>query len=198
MKKVLIYMALGIVPFLFAAELNKRAPAFSLPGIDGKTHSISDYKGKIVVLEWLNFGCPFVKKHYNSGNMQNLQKEFTKKGVIWLSIVSSAPGKQGYYTAYEMKKIAEKKHSSATTILLDPRGKTGRAYSAKTTPHMYIINKDQNLVYQGAIDSIPSTDQDDIKEAVNYVSKALGEVMAGEKVATPSTQAYGCSVKYGK
>ena len=173
-----------------------KAPDFSLTGIDGKTHRLSDYKGKYVVLEWINHGCPFVKKHYNSKNMQTLQKEMTEKGIIWLSICSSALGKQGYYTPDEWKNIAAEKGMQSTAILTDESGKTGKLYNAKTTPHMFVINPKGELIYQGAIDDKPGTDLEDVPGAKNYVRQALDEAMSGKKVQTPKTQSYGCSVKY--
>src|ERR1044071_7802284 len=151
---------------LFAAEAPKvgaPAPNFSLPAADGKTHSLGDFKGKYVVLEWFNPGCPFVQKHYKSDNMQALQKEFTGKGVAWLTIDSSAPGSQGYLTAEEAKKQMSEWNMNSTAFLLDPEGKVGREYRATNTPHMFIVSPDGKLIYEGAIDSTPSTDPDDIK-----------------------------------
>ncbi len=182
----------------FALTTGEKAPNFSLKGISSKTKdvSLSDFKGKFVVLEWINHGCPFVKKHYDSGNMQKLQKEFTGKGVVWLSINSTASTNQSYVD-YDgaLKERAEKK-SLASDILLDPTGVVGKLYEAKTTPHMYIIDKEGTLVYQGAIDSEADTEQSSIPKAKNYVSEALKETMAGKKVTAHTTKAYGCSVKY--
>ena len=184
---------------LFAAEAPKvgaPAPDFSLPDSQGKTHSLGDFKGKYVVLEWFNPGCPFVQKHYRSDNMQNLQKEFTGKGVVWLTIDSSAPGKEGYLTPSEAnKQVAEWKIDS-TALLLDPNGKVGHEYGATNTPHMYVIDPSGKLIYSGAIDDKPSTDLEDVKTANNYVKEALEEAMAGKPVATPTSRAYGCSIKY--
>lgn len=193
------------IPFVFlllmsvahaAIGVNDKAPNFELVDMDGKQVSLNDYKGKTVVLEWFNHGCPFVRKHYDSGNMQKLQQKYTKKGVVWLSIVSSAEGKQGHLTpkAAQKKKLEEK--SGASNFLLDPEGKVGQLYAAKTTPHMYVINKTGDLVYQGAIDSISSADPSDISKAKNYVDLALSEILAGRKVTAQRTQPYGCSVKY--
>lgn len=184
---------------LFAADspaVGSAAPDFSVSDSKGKTQSVSQYKGKYVVLEWFNPECPFVKKHYGSGNMQKLQEEFTGKGVVWLSVDSSAPGKEGNLSAADAeKKLAEwKAHSTA--LLLDQDGKAGQAYGAKNTPHMFVINPEGNLVYEGAIDSKASTDPADIQSATNYVKAALEEAMAGKPVATAQTKAYGCSIKY--
>jgi peroxiredoxin len=178
------------------AEVGKAAPDFSLPDTNGKTRSLSDFRGKYVVLEWYQPDCPFVGKHYKSGNMQALQREFTAKGVTWLSIDSSAPGEQGNYPADELNKISAQNGAARTALLLDPSGKVGRLYAAKTTPDMYIINPKGILVYEGAIDSKRSTDLADVKIATNYVKVALDAVMAGKPVPTTATQPYGCSVKY--
>jgi peroxiredoxin len=179
-----------------AAELDKKAPDFSLAGADGKTYKLSDYKGKYVVLEWVNFDCPFVKKHYGSGNMQALQKRYTEKGVVWLTICSSAAGKQGYYEPAQIKAMTAERKTVSTAYLCDVEGTVGRAYGAKTTPHMFVINPEGVLVYAGAIDDKPSTSQDDIKGATNYVQASLDGAMAGEAIAVKSTPSYGCSVKY--
>ena len=174
------------------------APDFTLTDTSGASHKLSDFKGKTVVLEWVNHGCPFVVKHYSPGNMQGLQAESTGKGVVWLSICSSAEGKQGYYTAEGWQKLNAEKGGKATAILLDPEGTVGKLYGAKTTPHMYVINAEGTLVYQGAIDDKPSTDSDDIPGAKNYVKAALDEVLAGKPVTTGQTKPYGCGVKYAK
>ena len=172
------------------------APDFTLTDVNGQKHSLSDYRGKNVVLEWTNHGCPFVVKHYDSGNMQKLQKTYTDKGVVWLSINSSAAGKQGNMSPEEWQKTLVEKKAFATATLLDEDGTVGKQYGAKTTPHMYIIDVAGKLVYQGAIDSIPSADSNDIEKAENYVSKALDETMSGQAVSQPQTKAYGCGVKY--
>jgi peroxiredoxin len=177
-------------------EVGKAAPNFSLRDTNGKTHSLSDLKGKYVVLEWYQPDCPFVGKHYRSGNMQSLQREFTAKGVIWLSIDSSAPGEQGNYPAEELNKISAQDGAARTALLLDPAGEVGRLYRAKTTPDMYIIDPKGILVYKGAIDNKRSTDLADVKTATNYVKVALDAAMAGKSVPTTTTQPYGCSVKY--
>jgi peroxiredoxin len=184
---------------LFAADtpsIGNAAPDFSATDSKGKTQSISQYKGKYVVLEWFNPECPFVKKHYGSGNMQKLQQEFTGKGVVWLSIDSSAPGKEGNLSADQANaKMADwKMHSTA--FVLDPDGKAGRTYGAKNTPHMFIINPEGKLIYAGAIDSKDTANPADIATATNYVKSALDESLAGKTVTTSSSRPYGCSVKY--
>jgi peroxiredoxin len=183
---------------LAGVQVGKEAPDFVLTDTNGKTHHLSDYKGKYVVLEWYQPDCPFVRKHYNSGNMQALQKEYVSKGVVWLSIDSSAAGQEGNYPPGELNQIATKTGSARTALLLDPDGKVGHLYGAKTTPDMYIINPQGILVYQGAIDDKPSTELEDVRTAKNYVKTALNAVMAGQSVATASTRPYGCSVKYAR
>ena len=186
---------------LFAAEAPKvgaPAPAFSLPDSHGQTESLGKYKGKYVVLEWFNPGCPFVQKHYHSDNMQALQKEFTGKGVVWLTIDSSAPGKEGNLSPEEANKQMADWKMKSTAFLLDPEGKVGHEYAATNTPHMFVIDPDGKLIYSGAIDSKPTADPDDIKSANNYVKAALEEAMTGKPVATPTSRAYGCSIKYSR
>ncbi len=172
------------------------APAFTLTDTKGKQHNLADFKGKYVVLEWVNFGCPFVKKHYGSGNMQQTQKRAVDRGVVWLSVCSSAEGKQGHMAAADWNKEIAARKMASTAVLIDESGDVGTSYGAKTTPHMYIINPDGVLIYKGAIDDKPTTDQDDIPGARNYVLAALDESMAGKPVSTASTTPYGCSVKY--
>ena len=172
------------------------APDFTLKDTNGTSHSLSDFRGKYVVLEWINHDCPFIKKHYKSGNMQQLQKTYKGKGVVWLSINSSAPGKQGNYSSAEWNKLSAKKGAQPTAVLLDPSGKVGRLYGAKTTPHMFIINPEGQLIYNGAIDDIRSADPADVPRANNYVKQVLDEVMGGQSASVSSTQPYGCSVKY--
>jgi len=177
-------------------KVGSPAPAFSATDAKGKTRSLADYKGKYVVLEWFNPECPFVKKHYGSGNMQKLQEEYAAKGVAWLSIDSSAPGKEGHLTAESAAKQMGDWKMSHTTLLIDGDGKVGQTYGAKNTPHMFIINPEGNLIYQGAIDSKASPNPADIADSTNYVKAALDEAMAGKPVATSTTKPYGCSVKY--
>jgi peroxiredoxin len=181
---------------LAEVQVGKEAPDFVLTDTNGKTHHLSDYKGKYIVLEWYQPDCPFVRKHYNSGNMQALQKEYIAKGVVWLSIDSSAAGQEGNYPPAELNQIAAKNGAARTALLLDADGKVGHLYGAKTTPDMYIINPQGVLVYQGAIDDKPSTALGDVKMAKNYVKSALNAAMGGQTVATTSTRPYGCSVKY--
>lgn len=181
-----------------SAELKVGDPAPDFTGVDanGQSHSLSAYQGKIVVLEWFNHECPFVQKHYNSGNMQKLQKDYTSKGVIWFSIISSAPGKQGYLTPEQARALIEEKKAAPTAVILDPEGKIGRLYDAKVTPHMFIIDQKGALVYNGGIDNIRSTNIEDIPKAINYVAQALEEILAGKEVSVKTSQPYGCTVKY--
>jgi peroxiredoxin len=172
------------------------APDFTLPDASGKSHTLSAYRGKWVVLEWVNYDCPFVKKHYGSGNMQKHQKAAREKGAVWLSINSSAPGKQGHFEGDELAKRIEGAEGQVDAYLLDSEGKTGKSYKAKTTPHMFVIDPAGKVVYAGAIDDRPSADQADVKDAENYVAAALEAGMAGKPVKTASTTPYGCGVKY--
>ncbi|MGE5126574.1 MAG: thioredoxin family protein [Betaproteobacteria bacterium] len=188
--------ALTAGPAAAQAVVGHAAPAFTLADANGQSHSLADYKGKLVVLEWFNPQCPFVGKHYGSGHMQALQKEWTAKGVVWLTIDSSAPGKQGYLDAARARELAKERGLSSTAMLLDPEGKVGRAYAAKTTPHMFVIDKAGTVAYAGGIDDKPSTDQADLATAKNFVAAALGELVAGRPVTVASSQPYGCSVKY--
>lgn len=172
------------------------APAFTAVDSNGKSHSLADFKGKYVVLEWLNHGCPYVVKHYESKNMQGLQKEYTAKGVVWLSIISSVPGKQGHSTPAQANEDLAAKGAASTAVLLDEKSDIGRLYGAKTTPHMFVIDPAGNVIYKGAIDDKPTTDTDDIAGATNYVRAALDAAMAGKAVAVAQSKPYGCSVKY--
>lgn len=182
---------------LSAATVGQPAPAFTLTDLAGKTHSLADFKGKTVVLEWVNPECPFVVKHYEkSGNIPATQKAATDDGVVWLQINSGAPGKQGDLDDAAVKSWQEKNKVAATAYLRDRDGAVGKSYAAKTTPHIFVINAEGTLVYNGAIDSKRSTDAKDIEGAENYAKSALAAVKAGQPVATPTTQPYGCSVKY--
>jgi peroxiredoxin len=195
----------GLLTFFFLAMIalaapksGDQAPGFTATDSNDKTHSLSNFKGKYVVLEWTNSGCPFTAKHYDSGNMQKLQKEWTSKGVVWLTVLSSAPGKQGYKTAAEENAFLKEANASPTAVLMDPKGDLGHLYGAKTTPHMFVIDPNGKVVYAGAIDDKPTTEQSDIASSNNYVQAALTEATAGKPVTTASSQPYGCSVKYGQ
>jgi peroxiredoxin len=179
-----------------APTIGEPAPAFSAVDTHGKTRSLSEFAGKYVVLEWHNQGCPFVVKHYGSGNMQKLQKSLTGQGAVWLTVISSAPGKQGHVTASEEESYLQAQQAAPTAVLLDENGDVGKLYGAKTTPHMFLIDPKGRLVYAGAIDDKPSTDAADVAGAKNYVLAAFDEVKAGKPVTTASTPPYGCSVKY--
>ena len=179
-----------------ASSVGQPAPAFTLTDSDGKTHSLADFKGKTVVLEWTNHECPFVKKHYGAGNMQAQQGEATSKEVVWLSINSGAPGMQGHVDGAKANAVRKEVGAKQSAYLLDASGEVGRAYGAKTTPHMYVIDGNGVLRYNGAIDSIASTDQADIPKATQYVKQALGELAAGKPVSVSTSKPYGCSVKY--
>lgn len=179
-----------------AAAVGQKAPDFTLTDSTGQPRSLASYKGKTVVLEWVNYNCPFVGKHYGSGNMQALQQKYTGKGVVWLSVNSSAPGKEGNFPPAEIEAKSKQRHAAMTAYLIDADGTVGRSYGAKTTPHMFVIDAAGTVVYAGGIDDRPSTDQADVKTAKNYVSAALDEVLAGKPVSVPSSQPYGCGVKY--
>lgn len=173
-----------------------QAPGFTLPDAQGQSHSLADYHGKWVVLEWVNYDCPFVKKHYGSGNMQKLQADARAKGAVWLSINSSAPGKQGHFEGDELARRMAAVKARPDAYLQDPEGKVGKAYQAKTTPTLFVINPMGKVMYAGAIDDKPSTDQEDIPKAKNFVRAALEAGMAGKPVETASAPSYGCGVKY--
>jgi peroxiredoxin len=195
-------LALGVialiafVPVALAVRVGDPAPDFTGTDSNGQAHKLSEYRGKFVVLEWTNNGCPYTKKHYDSGNMQSLQKQWTGKGVVWLTILSSASGEQGFMTAAQENTYISKVHADPTAAILDPRGAIGHLYSAKTTPHMFVIDPAGKLVYEGAIDDHATTDASDIRSSKNYVSAALTSALAGQPVATAYTRPYGCSVKY--
>ncbi len=179
-----------------ALKIGHPAPNFTSMDTNGNPVSLSDFKDKIVVLEWTNHDCPFVVKHYGSNNMQTLQKKMTDEGVTWLTIVSSAQGKQGYVDGNMADMLTKSRKASPTKVLLDPNGDLGRLYKAKTTPHMFVIDKSGNLAYKGAIDSIKSANPSDIPKAENYVLQAVNELMDNKSVSTTETKSYGCSVKY--
>jgi peroxiredoxin len=193
----MIALILCLAPLLIAAaKVGEAAPDFIATASNGQTVKLSAHLGKYVVLEWHNNGCPYVGKQYNSGNMQRLQKQWTARGVVWLTILSSAPGKQGYVTASEENDYVAKMHAKPTAALLDPTGEIGHLYDAKTSPQMVVINPQGIVIYDGAIDDKPTTDLNDVPGATNYVNLALEQAMAGKKVETPATRPYGCSVKY--
>jgi len=178
------------------ATVGQPAPNFTLVGGDGKKHSLDHYKGKFVVLEWTNPSCPFVHKFYDSGAMQNLQKEETAKGVVWIRINSGAAGKEGSQTVADIAPYEKENHVASTVTLLDPDGKVGHLYGARNTPQMFVIDPKGDLIYAGGIDDKPSADAADIASAKNYVKIALDEAMAGKPITTPTARPYGCSVKY--
>lgn len=192
----MFFVSLLMSHSLLASVVGKPAPDFSALGSDGKTWKLSDQKGKVVVLEWFNESCPFVRKHYSSGNMQKLQTQATKKGVVWFTVLSSAPGKQGFMTGPELKKSLEKLKAASTVGLLDPTGELGKAYDAKTTPHLYVVDEKGELVYNGAIDDNPSSDPNTAAGAKNYLSAALEDVFSRRPVKEATTKPYGCAVKY--
>ena len=198
-KLILTIVASFVTAALYAFDpppVGSAAPDFSLTDAKGKTHSLAQYKGKYVVLEWFNPECPFVKKHYGSGNMQKLQEEYTSKGVAWLTIDSNAPGTEGNLSADAASKVTTGWKTQQTALLLDPEGKAGRAYGAKNTPNMVVINPEGKVVYEGAIDSKATPNPADIPNSTNYVKVALDESLAGKPVTTSTTKPYGCSVKY--
>lgn len=177
-------------------KVDEMAPDFNVEDTHGKSVKLSDLKGKIVVLEWTNSGCPFVRKHYDTHHMQTLQKDYTDKGVVWISIISSAPGKEGHKTPDEANEQVLKDESHASHVVLDLNGQIGHSYGAKTTPHMFVLDREGKIVYMGAIDDKPGTSTGDIETARNYVVDALDAVLAGKEVQTKVTDSYGCSVKY--
>ncbi|MBI4003423.1 MAG: thioredoxin family protein [Candidatus Omnitrophica bacterium] len=193
---VLIGLLLAAPVCWAGVVVGRPAPAFSLSDAAGQPRSLAEFSGQFVVLEWVNPDCPFVRKHYDSGNMQGLQQTYTQKGVAWLSINSSAPGKQGHLTTETAQQFVKERAAYPTAVLLDPDGVVGRRYGAKTTPHMFIIDPKGILIYAGAIDDIASPDPADISEAVNYVATALEEAMDGQPVSVPASHPYGCTVKY--
>jgi peroxiredoxin len=177
-------------------RVGQQAPNFNATDSRGNNETLSNFRGKFVVLEWHNNGCPYTVKHYESGNMQSLQKEWTTKGVVWFTVISSAPGEQGYMTSPAENQYLDKMHADPTAVLMDSGGKIGHLYDAKTTPQMVIIDPSGKIIYDGAIDNRPTTDESDIKGADNYVTDALTAAMAGRQVTVNHTRPYGCSVKY--
>lgn len=179
-----------------AAKIGQPAPAFKAVDADGKTRDLAEFKGKTVILEWTNHDCPYVRKHYNSATMQTLQKDMAKEGVVWLSVVSSPVGEQGYVQGPEAKELTVKRDAAPTAVLLDPDSKVARAYGATTTPHMYIVDPKGTLAYMGAIDDKPSSSPSSLNGAKSYVRQAFAELKAGKPVSEASTKSYGCAVKY--
>ncbi len=198
MKSILFATLAGAFALVTATakEVGKAAPDFTAKDVQGKAVSLAELKGKVVVLEWNNFGCPFVKKHYSSGNMQKLQADYAKKDVVWLTINSSAKDKEGYLEPSKMAEAASEKGSKAAHYILDSDGTIGKAYDAKTTPHMFIIGKDGKLAYNGAIDSKATTEAADVDTADKLFANALDAVIAGKEVTNAKNAPYGCGVKY--
>ena len=191
--------AVALLPTVAAAagpDVGQPAPAFTAVDSMGKTWSLADLKGKVVVIETTNHDCPYVRKHYNAGNMQAQQREAAAKGVVWLTVASSATGEQGYVTAQQANDLTKSRNAAPAAVLLDPQSKVARAFGATVTPHMYIVDAKGTLVYKGGIDSIPSADPNDVPKATQYVRVALDEILAGKPVTTASTRPYGCSMKY--
>lgn len=198
MKQLLVATLLACVASAaLAATVGQPAPAFTATDTSGKSVSLADFKGKHVVLEWVNPGCPYVVKHYSSANMQGTQKDATAKGVVWLSVNSTAAEHGDYKAPAAMAQWMQSQKAAATATLMDADGKVGRAYGARTTPHMYIVDPKGTLVYAGAIDSKPSSNPADVTTATNHVKVALSEALAGKAISQPTTRAYGCSIKYG-
>ncbi|HEU4559376.1 MAG TPA: thioredoxin family protein [Longimicrobium sp.] len=189
----LVTVAAGVRP---APEIGQPAPAFTLPDTRGAQHSLAQYRGKWVVLEWSNYGCPYVQKHYNSGNIPRQQQKWRDRGVVWLAVMSSAPGEQGHYAPAAMNAESQRMGSNASAVLLDPAGTVGRTYDARTTPHMFVINPQGTLVYMGGIDDVPTPRPGDLARAKQLVDAALTEATAGRPVSTPASRPYGCNVKY--
>jgi len=193
---LVLSMAMLVSAARAAVAPGQAAPEFSLVDINGKVQKLADYRGKYVVLEWFNSECPFVQKHYESGNMQALQARYTQKGVVWLGINSTSPRHSNYRDPARSQAILKEWKSAPTAFVLDPDGTVGKQYGARTTPHMYVIDPNGTLVYVGGIDDKPSISQRDIATAKNLVAAALDESLSGKPVGTPSAMPYGCSVKY--
>lgn len=197
MKPVLTTLLFALATTAGAAlRIGEPAPDFTGIDTSGKRHALSDFRGKPVVLEWTNHDCPYVRKHYNSGNMQQQQQAATEQGAVWLSLISSAPGKQGHVGPAEADALTAQRNAVPSAVILDDKGAIGRLYGAKTTPHMYIIDADGKLAYMGGIDSIATANPADIAKATQYVPEALAQIMIGRPVASSVTRPYGCSVKY--
>jgi peroxiredoxin len=199
MKKLFLTLVTALV-FAGTAHaqpvIGQPAPELTATDTKGVSHSLSDFRGKTVVLEWTNHDCPYVKKHYDTGNMQALQREATAEGVVWLTIISSAPGKQGYVTPEEADALTAERDAAPTAVLFDPEGTAGKAYGARTTPHMFIIDPEGTLVYMGGIDDRPTASREDVEGARNYVREALTALGSGQDVPQSTSRPYGCSIKY--
>ena len=189
-------LVLPAVSFASTAKVGSPAPAFSLTSSTGPTVNLADHRGKTVELEWTNHDCPYVRKHYETQNMQGLQKEAAGQGIVWLTIISSAPGTQGHVSAGQANELTKTRSAVPAAVLFDPTGVTGKAYGATNTPHMYVVTRDGVLVYAGAIDDRPTSRRSDVEGAKNYVRAALAAVAAGQPVKVPVTRAYGCTIKY--
>lgn len=198
MKNILCTTLVGAFGLVasHAAEINQPAPEFTAKNVKGESVSLADFKGKVVVLEWVNYDCPFVKKHYAGGNIPSLQESYAAKDVVWLTVNSAAEGKQGYHEPSKMAELAAKQGNKATHFIMDTDGKVGKAYDAKVTPHMFIISKDGKLVYDGAIDSKATTKTEDVATADKLFVNALDAVLSGKEVANAKNKPYGCGVKY--
>ncbi|MSP31899.1 MAG: thioredoxin family protein [Pseudolabrys sp.] len=192
----IVTLSAGVQPATALARIGAPAPAFTLTDSNGRVRSLADFKGKTVVLEWTNHDCPYVGKHYRGNNMQTLQKKWTGQGVVWLTLISSAPDEQGHVSPQQANKLTADRGAAPTAVLFDPTGKVGRAYVARATPHMYVINGDGVLVYIGGIDDQPTARIEDLKGARNFVDQALSEIAQGKPVTASSSRAYGCSIKY--
>jgi hypothetical protein len=192
-----IAMSAGFEPAFAQVRVGTPAPAFTLADSNGRAVSLVDFKGNTVVLEWTNHECPYVGKHYRGNNMQALQKKWTGQGIVWLSVISSAPGLQGHVSPQQANKLTTDRGAAPSAVLFDPTGKVGRSYGARTTPHMYVIDREGALVYMGAIDDQPTARLEDLKGARNFVDQALGEISQGKPVSVAVSRAYGCSIKYG-
>ena len=192
----IVALRAGVQPATAQARIGVPAPAFTLTDSNGRTVSLADFKGKTTVLEWTNHDCPYVRKHYGGNNMQALQKKWTGKGVVWLSVISSGPGREGHVSAAQANKLTAERGAAPSAVLLDPTGDAGRAYGARATPHMYVINGEGALAYMGGIDDQPTARIEDLKGARNFVDAALSELAQGKPVSVPSSRAYGCSIKY--
>ncbi len=191
-----LFLGAALLAGAQAATVGQAAPELTLRDVNGKTVRLSDYRGRHVVLEWTNPGCPFVRKHYDSGNMQALQKEAAASNVVWLAINSTEPSHGDYLSPVQLGRWMSEQKASPAATLMDEDGSAGRAYAARVTPHMYIVDPQGRLVYAGGIDSIPSARTEDIRSATNYVRNSLGEALAGKAISQPTTRAYGCTIKY--